>query len=57
MTVAFNLDGGETACMCFMGKQINVVGGANNKAGNARRESEFLYIGTSSLVEGYLGNR
>ena len=55
--MAFNLDGGETACMCFMGKQINVVGGANNKAGNARRESEFLYIGTSSLVEGYLGNR
>ena len=55
-TVAFNLDGGETSVICFMGKQICTVGGANNAAGNARRESEFLYIGTSSLVEGYIGN-
>lgn len=50
---AFNLDGGETACMLFMGKQINEVGGTKNKGGSARRTSELLAVGVSGLVEGY----
>lgn len=53
-TTAFNLDGGETACMLFMGKQINVVGGTKNKGGNARRSTELLSIGFSAQVEGYV---
>ena len=51
--LAFNMDGGETACMLFMGKQINKVGGASSKKGYARKEPEFLAIGTSAMVEGY----
>ena len=53
-TLAFNLDGGETSCMLFMGKQINKVGSASSKKGYARKEPEFLAIGTSALVEGYV---
>ena len=49
----FNLDGGETSCMLFMGKQINRVGGSHNRKGYARKAAEFLSIGTSALVEGY----
>ncbi len=52
-TLAFNMDGGETSCMLFMGKQINKVGNASSKKGYARKEPEFLAIGTSTLVEGY----
>ena len=54
-SLAFNMDGGETSCMLFMGKQINRVGGASSKKGYARKEPEFLAIGTSALVEGYEG--
>ena len=54
-TLAFNMDGGETSCMLFMGKQINKVGNASSKRGYARKEPEFLAIGTSALVEGYEG--
>ena len=50
---AINMDGGVTSCMMFMGKQISTVPGIN-KNGYARKESEFLAIGTSLLVEGYL---
>ncbi len=50
---AFNMDGGETSCILFMGKQICTVGNAGNKKGFARKEPEFLAIGTSALVEGY----
>lgn len=50
---ALNMDGGETSCIMFMGKQICKVD-ASNKYGYARKESEFLAIGTSLLVEGYL---
>ena len=54
-TVALNMDGGETSCIMFMGKQICKVSPENpNKYGYARKESEFLAIGTSLLVEGYL---
>ncbi len=52
-TTAFNLDGGETACILFMGEQLNIVGGANNKAGNARRTTELLGIGVSDQVPKY----
>ena len=52
-TVAINMDGGVTSCMMFMGKQINRVDGIN-KRGDARKEAEFLAIGTSQLVEGYV---
>lgn len=52
-TLAFNLDGGETSCMLFMGKQINEVGGTNNAGGSARRTTEILGIGVSELVPDY----
>ena len=52
--LAFNLDGGETSCILFMGKQICKVGNSGNAKGHARKEPEFLAIGTSALVEGYL---
>lgn len=48
---AINLDGGETSCMLFMGKQLNVVGGTNNKWGRARRTSELISIGKSDQAE------
>ena len=54
-TLAFNLDGGETSCMLFMGKQINEVGGTNNAGGSARRTTEILGIGVSELVPDYEG--
>ena len=50
---ALNMDGGETSCILFMGKQICTVGNASSKNGYARKEPEFLAIGTSALVEGY----
>ena len=49
-TVGFNLDGGETSFMMFMGVQLNVAGGANNKYGSARRASDIVAIGTSERV-------
>ena len=50
---ALNLDGGETSCILFMGKQINIVGNAHNNRGFARKGAEFLSIGISCLTEGY----
>lgn len=55
-TVAFNLDGGRTSCMVFMGEQINIVGGSKHPKGSARRATELLGIGTSELVPAYEGN-
>ena len=52
-SLAFNMDGGETSCILFMGKQICTVGNASSFKGYARKEPEFLAIGTSALVEGY----
>ena len=49
-TVGFNLDGGETSFMMFMGVQLNVAGGASNKYGNARRATELIAIGVSDQV-------
>ena len=53
-SLAFNLDGGETSCILFMGKQICTVGKSENSKGYARRGAEFLAIGTSERVEGYV---
>lgn len=52
-TVGFNLDGGQTSCMVFMGKQISKIGkSAKQKAKslNARKTAEILGIGTSDLA-------
>jgi len=49
-TLAINLDGGETACMIFMGEQISFVGGISNKNSYARKTTELLGIGVSELV-------
>ncbi|MBR6668521.1 MAG: phosphodiester glycosidase family protein [Clostridia bacterium] len=45
-TMAFNLDGGRTACILFMGEQLNAV----EKGGYARSTTEILGIGVSELV-------
>lgn len=52
-TLAINLDGGETACMTFMGEQITYVGGISNKDAYARKTTELLGIGVSELVPKY----
>ncbi len=52
-TIAYNLDGGQTSCMLFMGEQINIVGNASSKDGYARRTTELLGIGVSDLVPDY----
>ena len=47
---AFNLDGGQSACMLFLGRQLNQD---TNKLGNrasARKAAEILGIGTSEAV-------
>ena len=52
-SLAFNLDGGETACILFMGEQLNIVGGSKNKGSNGRRTTELLGIGVSDMVPKY----
>lgn len=47
--VAFNLDGGQTAVMVFMGKQLNQIGKYDGKT-SARPTSEILGIGFSEQV-------
>jgi len=47
--VALNLDGGQTAVMLFMGKQLNHIGLYNGKT-NARLTSEIVGIGHTSQV-------
>ena len=49
-TVAFNLDGGTTSAMVFVGLQINTVGGSKNPNGSARRVTELISVGTSERV-------
>lgn len=48
-TVGFNLDGGATSAIIFMGKQLNISNGEYPKA-SARSTAEILGIGTSELV-------
>ena len=48
-TLAFNLDGGQTACMVFMGHQLcKISSGTGNVS--SRKDGEILGIGTSTLV-------
>lgn len=46
---AMNLDGGQTAVMVFMGKQLNQIGKYNGQT-NARPTTEILGVGTSDMV-------
>ncbi len=46
----FNLDGGQTATMVFMGEQIIHVGKTSGTNASARRAAEILGIGTSGQV-------
>ena len=47
--IAFNMDGGQTAVMLFMGKQLNAIGLYDGKT-SARKTSEILGAGYSELV-------
>ena len=47
--VAFNLDGGNTAVMVFMGKQLNEIAKAYGST-KARPTSEVMAIGHSDQV-------
>lgn len=51
--VAFNMDGGQTAVMVFMGKQINQIGAYDGGKTNSRPTSEVLGFGTSEQVGTY----
>ena len=50
--LAFNLDGGQSSTIVFMGDQICTIGGTTGKNASARRTAEILGIGTSGLVPG-----
>ena len=51
-TQAINLDGGQTACMIFMGQRINKIGTYSGSATNKDRpQNEVLGIGTSDQVK------
>jgi hypothetical protein len=47
-SVAFNLDGGWTSALVFMGKQLNQLG-IYNGSSNARAQNEVLGIGFTSM--------
>ena len=49
--MAFNLDGGQTATLCFMGKQIIWVGNMKKMSSPARKTNEIIGIGYSSQVK------
>lgn len=49
-TVAFNLDGGQTSVMLFLGRQLNAIGEYDGNT-SARETTEILGIGTSALVQ------
>ena len=51
--VAFNMDGGQTAVMVFMGKQLNQIGAYDGGKTNSRPTSEVLGFGTSEQVWTY----
>ena len=48
--LAFNLDGGQSATMVFMGDQICKIGGTTGVNASARKAAEILGIGVSGLV-------
>nr|MBR4281246.1 phosphodiester glycosidase family protein [Clostridia bacterium] len=47
---AFNLDGGQTAVMVFMGKQINKIGAYDGGKTNSRQTCEVMGVGYSDQV-------
>lgn len=51
--VAFNMDGGQTAVMVFMGKQLNQIGAYDGGKTNSRPTSEVLGFATSEQVGTY----
>ena len=51
-TLGFNLDGGETACIVFMGHQLCRLKD-RSKAVSSRRTSDILGVGTSELLPAY----
>ena len=51
--VAFNMDGGQTAVMVFMGKQLNQIGAYDGGKTNSRPTSDVLGFGTSEQVGTY----
>lgn len=51
--VAMNLDGGQTAVICFMGKQLNKIGKYDGGNTSPRKTSEVLGIGYSDQVGVY----
>ena len=51
--VAFNMVGGQTAVMVFMGKQLNQIGAYDGGKTNSRPTSEVLGFGTSEQVGTY----
>lgn len=48
--VAFNIDGGQTAVVVFMGKQLNQIGAYDGGKTNSRPTSEVVGIGHSDQV-------
>ena len=50
---AFNLDGGQTAVMIFMGKQINQIGAYDGGKTNSRPTCEVMGVGYSDQVGVY----
>ena len=48
--VAFNLDGGQTAVMAFMGNQISRIGKYSGGRTSARATTEILGVGHSDLI-------
>ena len=49
MTECCNLDGGQTAVVVFMGKQLNLIGEYDGKT-NARPTCEVIGVGVSDQV-------
>ena len=52
-TVAFNLDGGQTAVMCFMGERLNKIGSYDGGKTSPRKTCEAMGIGYSEQVGVY----
>ena len=48
-TLGFNLDGGETSCIVFMGHQLNKLKNGSKHV-SSRRTSDILGVGTSALL-------
>lgn len=48
---AFNLDGGQTAVMTFMGKQITRIGKYDGGKTSARATTEIIGVGRSNLID------